>query len=155
MLRFPKNFKKFQKMFLDRSKKYFSEKLNIFPNIKIDAKFHSGSNGSTLNLWKSLQESASKKLYFFTLNVPESMVFGTTLWNPLYSKCHRHQEKVRKNHEKWNSSLEPVSGVFTHSKGSFARISDGFEDISSFSIFFGLVLTPNKPGLSYSPQFTL
>ena len=35
------------------------EKLEKNPNIKVEAKFASGSNGSTLSLSKSLQESAS------------------------------------------------------------------------------------------------
>ena len=68
-------------LFLDRSKKYFSKKLEIFPDIKIEAKFHSGSNVSTLSLWKSLQESASKKSVFFHSKCSWE---GTTLWNPLY-----------------------------------------------------------------------
>ena len=39
---------------MDRPKKYFLEKLEIFSNIKIDVKFHCGSNGSTLSLWNPL-----------------------------------------------------------------------------------------------------
>ena len=43
-----------KKTFLDRSKKYFYKKLRIFSNIKIETKFHSGSNGTTLSIWKAL-----------------------------------------------------------------------------------------------------
>ena len=46
---------------LDRPKKYFYKKLEIFSNIKVDAKFACGSNGSTLSLWKSLPEPPPKK----------------------------------------------------------------------------------------------
>ena len=72
---------KSNKIFLDRSKKYFLEKLKIFSNINIDVKFHCGSNGSTLSLWRSLSSNFAskwKKLFWFhdfVLTVPTSTWF--------------------------------------------------------------------------------
>ena len=54
---------------LDRPKKYFLEKLEIFSNIKIDAKFDCGSNAHTLRLWESLSEAPGKKVCLFSQNL--------------------------------------------------------------------------------------
>ena len=57
----------FKKM--DRSKKYFLEKLIFFSNIKVDAKFDCGSNARTLRLRKSLPEPPDTNgNFFFTIS---------------------------------------------------------------------------------------
>ena len=58
---------------LDRPKKYFLEKLRKKSNIKIEAKFACGSNGSTLGIWKTLSEALNRNFrsgfIFFVLYV--------------------------------------------------------------------------------------
>ena len=52
-------------LFLDRPKKHFSEELDIFSNIKVEAEFDCGSIASTLSLWKAIPEPPNQKSYLF------------------------------------------------------------------------------------------
>ena len=61
-------------LFLDRPKKYFSEELEIFSNIKVEAKFDCGSNARTLRLWKALSEAPDEKFLLFPEKSTKSIV---------------------------------------------------------------------------------
>ena len=64
---------------MDRSKKYFLEKLEKNLNIEVDAKFAHGPNGSTLSLWKSLSDLPWKKTLYFCISDPNRADLGYQL----------------------------------------------------------------------------